>query len=33
MSGTSTQVPASLQDMENYRDKLVGLKNKYLNIG
>jgi len=33
MSGTSTQVPASLQDMENYRDKLVGLKNKYLNSG
>ena len=33
MSGTSTQVPASLQEMENYRDKLVGLKNKYLNSG
>jgi hypothetical protein len=33
MSGTSTQGTASLQDMENYRDKLVGLKNKYLNSG
>jgi len=33
MSGTSTQGTASLQEMENYRDKLVNLKNKYLNSG
>jgi hypothetical protein len=33
MSGTSTQGTATLQEMENYRDKLVNLKNKYLNSG
>jgi hypothetical protein len=33
MSGTSSQGTASLQDMENYRDKVFGLKNKYLNSG
>jgi hypothetical protein len=33
MSGTSSQGMASLQDMQNYRDKLVSLKNKYLNSG
>jgi hypothetical protein len=33
MSGTTSQGMASLQDMQNYRDKLVGLKNKYLNSG
>jgi len=33
MSGTSNQGMASLQDMQNYRDKLVSLKNKYLNSG
>ena len=33
MSGTSSQATASLQDMQDYRDKLVGLKNKYLNSG
>jgi len=33
MSGTSTQGTATLQEMENYRDKLVSLKNKYLNSG
>lgn len=33
MSGTTQQATASLQEMENYRDKLVGLKNKYLNSG
>jgi len=33
MSGTSSQSTASLQDMQDYRDKLVGLKNKYLNSG
>jgi len=33
MSGTSTQGTATLQEMQNYRDKLVSLKNKYLNSG
>jgi len=33
MSGTTNHVMASLQDMQNYRDKLVSLKNKYLNSG
>lgn len=33
MSGTSSQATASLQDMQDYRDKLVSLKNKYLNSG
>jgi hypothetical protein len=33
MSGTSTQGTATLQEMQNYRDKLVNLKNKYLNSG
>jgi len=33
MSGTANQSTATLQDMQNYRDKLVGLKNKYLNSG
>jgi hypothetical protein len=33
MSGTTSQSTASLQEMQNYRDKLVGLKNKYLNSG
>ena len=33
MSGTTNQGTATLQEMQNYRDKLVGLKNKYLNNG
>jgi hypothetical protein len=33
MSGTTNQSTATLEDMQNYRDKLVGLKNKYLNSG
>jgi len=33
MSGTTNNTTASLQEMQNYRDKLVGLKNKYLNNG
>ena len=33
MSGTTNQSTASLEDMQNYRDKLVSLKNKYLNSG
>ena len=33
MSGTSSQGTASLQEMQDYRDKLVNLKNKYLNSG
>ena len=33
MSGTTNQSTATLQDMQDYRDKLVGLKNKYLNSG
>jgi hypothetical protein len=33
MSGTSSQGSATLQEMQDYRDKLVSLKNKYLNSG
>jgi len=33
MSGTQNQSTASLQEMQDYRDKLVSLKNKYLNNG
>lgn len=33
MSGTTTQTKATLQEMQDYRDKLVSLKNKYLNSG
>lgn len=33
MSGTTNNSTATLQEMQNYRDKLVGLKNKYLNSG
>lgn len=33
MSGMTNNSTASLEEMQNYRDKLVGLKNKYLNSG
>ena len=33
MSGTTNNTMASLKDMQDYRDKLVSLKNKYLNSG
>jgi hypothetical protein len=33
MSGTATQPAASLQEMERYRDKLVNMRDKYLNSG
>ena len=33
MSGTTNNSTATLQEMQNYRDKLVSLKNKYLNSG
>jgi len=33
MSGTATQPTASLQEMEKYRDKLVNMRDKYLNAG
>ena len=33
MSGTTTQPAASLQEMERYRDKLVNMRDKYLNAG
>lgn len=33
MSGTATQPPVSLQEMERYRDKLVNMRDKYLNSG
>ena len=33
MSGTATQPTASLQEMERYRDKLVNMRDKYLNAG
>jgi hypothetical protein len=33
MSGTATQPAASLQEMERYRDKLVNMRDKYLNAG
>ena len=33
MSGTATQPTASLQEMERYRDKLVNLRDKYLDSG
>jgi len=33
MSGTTNNSTASLQEMQDYRDKLVSLKNKYLNSG
>ena len=33
MSGTATQPAASLQEMERYRDKLVNMRDKYLNDG
>ena len=33
MSGTQNQSTASLKEMQDYRDKLVSLKNKYLNNG
>ena len=33
MSGTATQPTASLQEMERYRDKLVNLRDKYLDAG
>jgi hypothetical protein len=33
MSGTTTQNEASLQEMERYRDKLVNMRDKYLNNG
>jgi hypothetical protein len=33
MSGTATQPAASLQEMERYRDKLVNLRDKYLDAG
>ena len=33
MSGTATQPKASLQEMERYRDKLVNLRDKYLDAG
>lgn len=33
MSGTATQPAASLQEMQRYRDKLVNLRDKYLNAG
>jgi hypothetical protein len=33
MSGTTTQNAASLQEMERYRDKLVNMRDKYLNNG
>jgi len=33
MSGTATQPVASLQEMERYRDKLVNMRDKYLDAG
>jgi len=33
MSGTATQTGTSLQEMERYRDKLVNMRDKYLNAG
>lgn len=33
MSGTATQPTASLQEMERYRDKLVNMRDNYLNAG
>jgi len=33
MSGTASQPIASLQEMERYRDKLVNMRDKYLNAG
>ena len=33
MSGTTTQPAATLQEMERYRDKLVNMRDKYLNAG
>jgi len=33
MSGTATQNGTSLQEMERYRDKLVNMRDKYLNAG
>ena len=33
MSGTATQPAASLQEMERYRDKLVNMRDKYLDAG
>lgn len=33
MSGTATQPATSLQEMERYRDKLVNMRDKYLNAG
>ena len=33
MSGTATQPTATLQEMERYRDKLVNMRDKYLNAG
>ena len=33
MSGPATQPTASLQEMERYRDKLVNMRDKYLNAG
>ena len=33
MSGTATQPTASLQEMERYRDKLVNMRDKYLDAG
>jgi hypothetical protein len=33
MSGTTNNSTATLQEMQDYRDKLVSLKNKYLNSG
>ena len=33
MSGTATQPTASLPEMERYRDKLVNMRDKYLNAG
>jgi len=33
MSGTATQPTATLQEMERYRDKLVNMRDKYLDAG
>lgn len=33
MSGTATKTTASLQEMERYRDKLVNMRDKYLDAG
>jgi hypothetical protein len=33
MSGTASQSTATLQEMERYRDKLVNMRDKYLNAG